>query len=113
MHEMSLCENLLRIIEESAETEQFSRVKTVFLEVGAFAGVEADAMQFCFEVVCRGTIADSSELIMTSLPVKARCLQCSQTVTLTHRLSPCPICQGFRLQYQGGDEIRITQLEVS
>jgi hydrogenase nickel incorporation protein HypA/HybF len=113
MHEMSLCESLIRVIEEQAETEQFSRVKTVFLQVGQFASVEPDAMQFCFEVVCRGTIAESAELVIAQLPLQAFCVDCEQNVNLSDRLSPCPLCNGNRLHYQGGNEMRITQLEVS
>lgn len=113
MHEMSLCESLIQVIEEQAETGQFSRVKTVFLQVGQFAGIEPDAMQFCFDVVRRGTIADSAALVIDLLPLQAFCVDCEQNVSLSERLSPCPLCNGNRLHYQGGDEMRITQLEVS
>lgn len=47
MHEMSLCENLVQIIEQQAEIENFHRVRTVFLDIGVFAGVEIDSLHFC------------------------------------------------------------------
>ena len=53
MHEMSLCEGILQVLEDQAEVQQFSRVKAVWLEIGALAGVEPSAMTFSFDVVCR------------------------------------------------------------
>lgn len=46
---MSLCEGILQVLEESAESQGFSRVKTVWLEIGALAGVEIEAMRFGFD----------------------------------------------------------------
>ncbi len=112
MHEMSLCENLVQIIEQQAEIENFHRVRTVFLDIGVFAGVEIDSLHFCFDIVCQKTIADSAQLVINQLPAKARCLDCQQAITLADRLTPCPRCHGYHLQYLSGDEMRINKLEV-
>lgn len=113
MHEMSLCENLIQIIEQQALEQQFSQVSTVVLELGVFSGVEPDALQFCFDICCRGTIADASKLVIVQLPAYARCLDCNKTVLLPDRLACCPDCQGWNLEHQGGKEMRIKQMEVS
>lgn len=112
MHEMSLCESLVQVIEEQSQSQSFNKVTKVFLEVGALAGVELDAMRFCFDIVCRDTIIDGAELIITELPASAWCFDCSKEVTITDRLDPCPLCQGFSLKCQDGDEMRIKELEV-
>ena len=112
MHEMSLCESLIETIQEQAEVQQFGRVKTVFLEIGMLAGVETDALRFCFDIICRGTVAESAQLVISEPPGRAWCFDCNQEVQLADRLSPCPICHGYSLQYKGGDEMRITELEV-
>jgi hydrogenase nickel incorporation protein HypA/HybF len=54
MHEMSLCEGVLRILEEQAREQQFARVKTVWLEIGDLSSVEKEAMRFSFDVVMKG-----------------------------------------------------------
>jgi hydrogenase nickel incorporation protein HypA/HybF len=112
MHEMSLCESLIQVIEEQATTQGYNQVKTVFLEIGAFSGIETDAMQFCFDVVCRGTLADGATLTINQLPGKAWCFDCQQEVEVHDRLDACPQCQGFSLQTSGGEEMTIKQLEV-
>lgn len=112
MHEMSLCESLVQLIEEQAESQQFNHVTKVFVEVGALAGVELDAIRFCFDIVCRDSVASDAKLVITELPASAWCFDCSKTVTITDRLDPCPICNGYSLKCQGGDEMRIKELEV-
>lgn len=112
MHELSLCENVIQIIEDAAKRERFSRVKVVTLELGRFAGVEIDAMRFGFEVIAPGTVADGARLEIEETPGSAWCFDCGETVPLRDRLDPCPKCGGVRLQPSGGTEIRIKDLEV-
>lgn len=112
MHEMSLCESLLGVIEDSARQEGFTKVTRVRVEVGRFAGVELPAMRFGFEVVARGTLAEGATLDFVDVPGSAWCFDCGQTVVLENRLDPCPICAGVRLQPSGGTEIRLKDMEV-
>jgi hydrogenase nickel incorporation protein HypA/HybF len=62
MHEMALCESVLKILEEEAAKQRFDRVESVRLEVGRLSHVEPEAMRFCFEAVTRGTLADGARL---------------------------------------------------
>jgi len=112
MHEMSVCESLIKSIEEQADIQKFSRVKTVYLEIGVFAGIEIKSLRFCFDVSCRGTIVDSAKLIISEKPATVVCNSCQQESLIYNRLSPCPYCSSYALQYRGGDEMRITELEV-
>lgn len=112
MHEMSLCESLLQVIEEQASVQGFSKVSTVFLEIGAFAGIEVDAMSFCFDVVCRDTLAHEAKLEIIELPGQAWCFDCEKEVLIKTRLDPCPVCNGIQVRAKGGDEMRIKELEV-
>lgn len=112
MHEMSLCESLIQVVEEQAKAQSYSKVKAVYLEIGAFSGIEVDAMTFCFDVVCRGTIAESAKLDITKLPAKAWCFDCNKEITIFDRLDNCPNCNGVSIHAKGGDEMRIKELEV-
>ncbi len=112
MHEMSLCEGVLQILEESASARKFSKVKTVWLEIGALAGVEPEAMRFNFEVVARGTLADGAHLKIIEVPATTWCMTCKKPVKIEQRYDACPDCDGFQLQISGGDEMRIKELEV-
>ncbi|WP_198244315.1 hydrogenase maturation nickel metallochaperone HypA [methane-oxidizing endosymbiont of Gigantopelta aegis] len=112
MHEMSLCEGVLQILQTEAEKQGFQRVKTVWLEIGELASVEIEAMRFSFEVVMKNTLAESAQLNIIHKPGVAWCMQCEKTVTVKQRFDECPDCGGYQLQITGGDEMKIKELEV-
>ena len=113
MHEMSLCEGMRRVIEDQARAHNVSRIKRVRVEIGRFAGVETDALHFAFDVVMRGSVAEGSKLETLDLPGRALCYDCMKEVEIENRLDPCPTCGGGKLMPQGGDEMRIKDLEVA
>ena len=112
MHEMSLCEGILQVLEDQAAAQHFQRVKTVWLEIGALANVEISALEFAFEVVCRDTLAEGSRLEIVHLPALGWCLDCEESVEVEASHHPCPVCGSYKLHVSGGDEMRIKELEV-
>lgn len=112
MHEMSLCEGILQIIEDQSRANSFNRVKRLRLEIGRLSGVEISALRFGFDVVMRGSPAEGAELEIIELPGKAYCFGCGETVEVDTRLSSCPKCKGNQLTPAGGDEMRIKDMEV-
>lgn len=112
MHEMSLCEGIRRVVDQAAAAPEIDRVTRVRLEIGSFAGVEKDALSFAWEVVMRGSKAEGAILEMIDLPGHANCFDCMKTVAIRDRLDPCPECGGGRLLPEGGDEMRIKDMEV-
>lgn len=112
MHEMSLAEGVLQILETESTKQGFSQVKTIWLEIGALAGVEVSALEFAFDVVRRGSLAENAQLVIINLPALAWCMPCGQVVEIHQRFDACPICGSYQLQVSSGDEMRIKELEV-
>ncbi len=112
MHEMSLCEGILQIIQTEAKAQQFNKVKRVVLDIGVLSGVEIPALEFSFEVVMRGSIAEQAELQINEIPAQAWCMQCADSVTVKQRYDACPECGSYQLQVSSGDEMKIKELEV-
>jgi hydrogenase nickel incorporation protein HypA/HybF len=113
MHEMSLAEGVLGVVQDAARAHEPCTVRTVRLEIGALAAVECEALRFAFEVVKRGSVADAAELDIVQVPGSAWCMQCSRSVTLAARVDPCPQCGGWQLQVTGGNEMRVRELELA
>jgi hydrogenase nickel incorporation protein HypA/HybF len=112
MHEMSLCEGIRQVIEDQARAHDIKRVKRVRVEIGRFSGVEKPALEFAFDVVMRGSVAQGARLEMIDLPGTAMCYDCMKEVEIDDRLDPCPDCGGGKLMPVSGDEMRIKDLEV-
>lgn len=113
MHEMSICEGIIQVIEEQATAQNFSTVQRVRLEIGPLAGIELEALQFSYDVVCRGTLAENSKLEVIMLPVKGWCMPCAESVTVKQRYDACPECGSYQVEITGGDELRIKDMEVN
>ncbi len=113
MHEISLCEGILKILEDHAKRQKFENVKTVWLEIGALSGVELEAMRFGFDVVTRGTLADQARLEIIEVPGEAWCMMCAKTVSVKQRFDACSDCGSYQLQVTGGEEMKIKELEVN
>lgn len=112
MHEMSICESIISLIEKQAVTESFKKVNMVRLEIGPLAGVELEALKFSFDVVTRGGIAEGSRLEVIEMPINAWCMMCSEKVVVKERFDACPKCESYQVQITGGDELRIKEMEV-
>jgi len=112
MHEMSLAEGVLQLIEDAASAQSFTRVTAVFLEIGQLSAVEPEALSFCFDAVTRGSIAEGARLEILDVPGCGWCLPCGQTVLMTQLHDACPRCGGYQVQVTGGTEMRVMELEV-
>ena len=112
MHEISICEGIRGVIEDQARAHGFSAVRRITLEIGAFAGVEKTALEFGFAAVMLGSIAEGARLEIVDLPGRAWCHDCAKVVEIAERLDPCLMCGGWRLLPEGGDEMRIRNIEV-
>lgn len=113
MHELSLCQGIIDTIENAARQQSFVRVRSVHLEIGALAGVDAEALRFGWDMVSLGTLAEQASLDIVSVPGSAWCCDCEGTVTIAQYYDPCPHCQGHKLQVSGGEQLKITELEVT
>jgi len=112
MHEMSLNESVLQILQDNAVSQGFSKVKAVWLEIGELSGVEIEAMRFCFDVIMKDTLADQAKLEIIRVPGQAWCMQCEKTIQVKQLFDACPDCGSYQLQVTGGDQMQIKELEV-
>lgn len=112
MHEMALSRSLLDIIEDQAGDHNFTRVKTVTVELGCLGHVDSHALRFCFDVVTRRTVAEGSQLIIIDRPGQIACLDCETLAEALQRGEGCPECGSQRVMVDGGDQLKLTELEV-
>ena len=113
MHEMAICESILGILKEQARSQNFDSIKRVRLEIGPLSGVEIEALKFGFDVVTRGSLAESAALEIVETKAMAWCMPCGETVSIRQRYDPCPKCGSHQLQVTAGEELRIKELELN
>lgn len=112
MHEMSLAEGVLQLVEDTARRESARRVKLVVLEIGRLSSVEPEALKFCFEAVTHGSIAQGAALEIVAVPGVGWCMPCAETVPMQELYGACPKCGSHQVQPTGGTEMRVKEIEI-
>ena len=112
MHELSLMEGVLGIIEEAQGKHGFHKVCRVVLEVGELAGVEAEALDFCWDVVSKDSPADGAVLEIVQVPGVAWCGECSREVPIHSRIDLCPGCGGLPERVLRGLDFQVKTLDI-
>jgi hydrogenase nickel incorporation protein HypA/HybF len=68
MHELSLADDILRLVEDAAAREHFQRVAQLHLEAGTRAGVEVSALRFALETIAPGTCLEGAHIRIDEPP---------------------------------------------
>ena len=95
MHEVSLAEGIIEVVENAARNAGAKRIKTVRIAVGELSNVEIDALSFAFESVKRGTVADKAALVIERPEGRAWCMDCMKEVALHRYGDACPSCGNY------------------
>ncbi|HBB33850.1 MAG TPA: hydrogenase maturation nickel metallochaperone HypA [Cyanobacteria bacterium UBA8803] len=108
MHELGITQDIVDTVAEHAKGARVQRVK---LEIGQLAAVIPDAVRFCFDVCCRGTVLEGASLEIAEIPGLGRCRQCGAEVPLDQPFGICE-CGSVELDLISGQELKIKEIEV-
>ncbi|OQY47888.1 MAG: hydrogenase maturation nickel metallochaperone HypA [Anaerolineaceae bacterium 4572_78] len=113
MHELSITENLLEITLRHAQVADVKKVTQLNLVMGQMASIVDDSVQFYWDIIAKGTIAQDAILKFERIPATFHCLDCDTKFTLTNQADfSCPHCQSTCVQVIGGDEFRLDSIDV-
>ena len=113
MHEMGIVQSIMEIVEKQAEANNAKKVVRICLEFGLLTAVQPDAIDFAFEILSKGTVAEGAIMDVTIIPLKVYCIDCAKTQVLESYQPFCPLCSTGTLQIVAGrDEMRISAIEI-
>jgi hydrogenase nickel incorporation protein HypA/HybF len=112
VHEMGIASSLLEALETEARRFPGARLAKAGLRVGELAGVDRDALSFCFEAITRGTPWETLVLEIEYCPRRQRCQRCAAVFAVQAYEFACPFCGSDKTDFAGGDELELSFLEV-
>lgn len=113
MHEISIIEETLAIALENAHQQDATQIHRLKMRIGEMSGVVPEALNFAFDVVVQGTIAQQAILEIEIVPVKCYCDRCQLEFKPLDYFYQCPQCGELQTQTLCGREIELASLEVS
>jgi hydrogenase nickel incorporation protein HypA/HybF len=110
MHELAVTEGVISVAVGAAGGR---RVLAIDLAIGALSSVVDDSVQFYFDALSRGTLAEGATLRFRRVPATALCLDCGGSQEVAPPLPErCPSCRSGRLHVSGGREFQVESIEV-
>ena len=111
MHELAICQALLRQVLEVAEERGTQRIGRIKLRIGPLSGIEPELLKTAFPLVAAGTPSEGASIAIEDSPVRVRCQNCGSTSqALTNRLL-CRDCGSWRVKLISGYEMLLVSVE--
>ncbi len=112
MHELSIAENLIEIIRETASRQHFSKVNKIGLRIGEMAMVDKEALSFCIEIASKGTCVEGAQVHCEMSPLTGECRSCGHLFKIKDFIFRCQSCGEIDIKVISGREIRVSYLDV-
>ncbi len=112
MHELSLAQGILNLVENHVPPRQMSAVQIVHVDLGRLSGVVADSLEFCFEALVAGTTLQNARLCLNKIPLCLSCDDCRQSFESDGDIFQCPRCKGNATKVVSGMELQVKEIEL-
>ncbi len=113
MHELSVTEDILRIVTAHAQKAGAVHVTRINLVIGDLTSFIDDSIQFYFALLSPGTPAEGAELHFRRIKTRFRCRKCAQAFEPEDRDWTCPACGALGGDIIAGKEFYVESIEVT
>ena len=112
MHELSIAQEIIRIIKDQVDVNERPRVRAVQLRIGSMTNILDDSLQFCFAALIDNTPLHLAKLDIEKVPLTLSCYRCKHSFVPDGWAASCPQCGGNSLQTVAGQELDIRSIEL-
>ncbi len=109
MHELAITENILDITLKHANGQ---KVTDLNLVIGQLSSVIDDSVQFYWDIISKGTLAEGAKLHFKRIPTELACRDCQNRFTPEPDNYVCPSCGSNRVMVVAGEEFFLESIEV-
>jgi hydrogenase nickel incorporation protein HypA/HybF len=112
MHELSIAQSIVEVVEAKALENRARQVNSVRLLIGDGSGIAAEPLIFSFEMIASmEPLLSGAKLVIERVPHRARCRKCPTEFTIPDFVTLCPACQGWDCAVISGTELQILEME--
>jgi len=112
MHELAVTQSILDISLRHAQKVDAKRIVTINLVVGKYSSIVDDSVQFYWDMIAEGTIAQGAALHFERVPAEMTCQECGHVFEPTDETFACPKCLSPKVRLSKGDELRVESIDV-
>jgi hydrogenase nickel incorporation protein HypA/HybF len=112
MHELAVTQSILEICLRHADEASAAKITDINLVVGQFSSIVDDSVQFYWDMIAEGTIAQGAVLHFNRIPGEMTCRACGHIFQPTDRTFACPACGSVAVRITRGEEFRVESIDV-
>lgn len=115
MHELSITQGILNNVTSLAKENNYKKVMKIFLVAGEIYDYDPKWIQYYFNIVSKGTIAENAKISLEVQKLKFQCNDCGNSFTLNIHSDDhmvCPNCQSSNYKMISGRDFFIKGMEV-
>ena len=113
MHEMSITQDIVRIVTEHAQKANAQNVTEIQIVIGELASFIDDSIQFYFDILSPGTVAEGAILQFRRIKTRFRCRQCEEEFEPENKNWICPHCGTLGGDVIAGKEFYIESITIA
>ena len=113
MHEMSIAQSIVDIVEKELTNHGVEQLKAVNIAVGKWAAVVPEQLAFCFSIITMDTSMAGASLNVREIPLGYKCSACGEEFTSGEMVIVCPKCGATNIVLTAGRELTIESIEVA
>ena len=110
MHELGICDALLKMLRSVAEEEKLKNVQSITVEVGTLSGVVPHFLTDCWQAVIDGTEFEGTDMLVETVEGRAQCMECGEELVADLERLKCPNCGGNKLTPISGTDLTLKEI---
>lgn len=112
MHELSIAQNIVEIVQQYVPDESLADVRSVRVRVGGLSGIVPESLEFSFSAIIAGTPLGLARLNIERVPAVSRCEDCRVEFEVADFVSVCPGCGGMHTRLTSGSDLHVVDIEL-
>jgi hydrogenase nickel incorporation protein HypA/HybF len=109
---MGITQGILSASFDAAKGAGAQRITEIRVSIGEITEIQEFALQFAFEALTPGTMAEGATLTVTHIPATSKCNECGVEYGHDRFQMLCPECGSFNVTPLTGREMQIDSIEA-
>ncbi|MCL4530465.1 MAG: hydrogenase maturation nickel metallochaperone HypA [Chloroflexi bacterium] len=112
MHELAVTQSVLDIVLRHAKDAGAKRVTDIHIAIGELSTNVDDSVQFYWDIIAKGTIAEGAKLHFRRVPAELQCMACFEKYHPDDGELVCPKCGSVGAKIIAGEEFSLEAIDV-
>ncbi len=112
MHEMSVAQNIIDIVQQAVPPDRAPAVTSVRVRLGSLSGVVVESLAFCFDALVADTPLGRARLAIERVATACDCQACGGRFEPDGLIFFCPSCGSGDVRLVSGHDLQVVDVEL-